>query len=115
MSNFISSIRNTSYLIPPSVDDWLPKGHLGRFIVEVVDGLDLSNLTRQYAGRGSRAHHPSTLLAILIYGYATGTFSSRKLERATYDSVAFRFIAAGSPPPKDKSWPREIRLAQADS
>jgi len=70
-------------------------------VVEVVDQLDLSNLTRAYAGRGSKAHHPATLLAILVYGYATGVFSSRKLERATYDSVAFRYLAAGSHPDHD--------------
>jgi transposase len=74
---------------------------LARFVVEVIDGLDLSNLTRQYAGRGSKAHHPATLLAILVYGYCTGVFSSRKLEMATFDSVAFRYIAAGSHPDHD--------------
>ena len=101
MSNFIATDRKTAYLLPPSVDDWLNEDHLARFVVEVIDGLDLSNLTRQYAGRGSKAHHPATLLAILVYGYATGVFSSRKLERATYDSVAFRFIAAGTHPDHD--------------
>ena len=101
MSNFIVADRKTDYLLPPSVDDWLNEGHLARFIVEVVDQLDLSNLTRQYAGRGSKAHHPALLLAILVYGYATGVFSSRKLERATYDSVAFRYIAAGTHPDHD--------------
>ena len=101
MSNFILTDRNTDYLLPPSVDDWLTQDHLARFVVEVIDGLDLSNLTRQYAGRGSKAHHPATLLAILVYGYCTGVFSSRKLEMATYDSVAFRYIAAGSHPDHD--------------
>lgn len=101
MSNFILTDRKTDYLLPPSVDDWLTQDHLARFVVEVIDGLDLSNLTRQYAGRGSKAHHPATLLAILVYGYATGVFSSRKLEMATYDSVAFRYIAAGSHPDHD--------------
>ena len=101
MSNFIVTDRKTDYLLPPSLDDWLNQDHLARFIVEVVDQLDLSQLTRQYAGRGSKAHHPATLLALLVYGYATGVFSSRKLERATYDSVAFRFIAAGSHPDHD--------------
>lgn len=101
MSNFIPTDRKTAYLLPPSVDDWLNEDHLARFVVEVIDGMDLSNLTRQYAGRGSKAHHPATLLAILVYGYATGVFSSRKLERATYDSVAFRFIAAGTHPDHD--------------
>src|ERR1035437_2368585 len=101
MSNFIITDRKTDYLLPRSVDDWLNEDHLARFVVEVVEQLDLSNLTRQYAGRGSKAHHPATLLAILVYGYATGVFSSRKLERATYDSVAFRYIAAGSHPDHD--------------
>ncbi len=101
MSNFILTDRKTDYLLPPSVDDWLTQDHLARFVVEVIDGLDLSNLTRQYAGRGSKAHHPATLLAILVYGYCTGVFSSRKLEMATHDSVAFRYIAAGSHPDHD--------------
>ncbi|OYW20039.1 MAG: IS5/IS1182 family transposase [Burkholderiales bacterium 12-64-5] len=101
MSNFILTNRKTDYLLPPSVDDWLTQDHLARFVVEVIDGLDLSRLTRQYAGRGSKAHHPATLLAIVVYGYCTGVFSSRKLEMATYDSVAFRYIAAGSHPDHD--------------
>jgi len=101
MSNFILTDRKTDYLLPPSVEDWLTQDHLARFVVEVIDGLDLTNLTRQYAGRGSKAHHPATLLAILVYGYSTGVFSSRKLEMATYDSVAFRYIAAGSHPDHD--------------
>ena len=101
MSNFILTDRKTDYLLPPSVDDWLTQDHLARFVVEVIDGLDLSELTRQYAGRGSKAHHPATLLAILVYGYSTGVFSSRKLEMATYDSVAFRYIAAESHPDHD--------------
>jgi transposase len=101
MSRFIIADRKTDFLMPPSLDDWLKQDHLARFIVEVIDNLDLSSLVRQYAGRGSKAHHPATLLAILVYGYANGIFSSRKLERATYDSVAFRYIAAGSHPDHD--------------
>ena len=101
MTNFILTDRKTDYLLPPSVDEWLTDDHLARFVVEVIDGLDLSSLTRQYAGRGSKAHHPATLLAIVVYGYSTGVFSSRKLEIATYDSVAFRYIAAGSHPDHD--------------
>ena len=101
MSNFIVADRKTDYLLPPSLDDWLNEDHLARFIVEVIDQLDLSKLTRQYAGRGSKAHHPATLLAILVYGYATGVFSSRKLEQASYDSVALRYIGAGNHPDHD--------------
>jgi transposase len=101
MSRFHPVDRQTSYLLPPSVEDWLPEGHLARFIVESVDGLDLSALEEAYSGRGSLAYHPSVMLSLLVYGYATGVFSSRKIERATYDSVAFRFIAAGSHPDHD--------------
>lgn len=101
MSRFLPVDRGTNYLLPPSVDDWLPEDHLARFVVEVIEQLDLSPLTNAYAGRGSKAHHPAMLLALLVYGYATGVFSSRKIERATYDSVAFRYIAANSHPDHD--------------
>ncbi len=93
--------RETLFLLPPSLDDWLPEGHLARFIVEIVAQLDLTLIKAAYAGRGSKAHHPEMLLALLFYGYATGVFSSRKLERATYDSVAFRYIAANDHPDHD--------------
>jgi len=83
------------------MEDCLNEDHLARFIVEVVDQLDLSDCTRQYAARGSATHHPATLLAVLVCGCATGIFSSRTLERATCDSVAFRFIAAGTHPDHD--------------
>jgi transposase len=101
MSRFVTVDRETDYLFPPSVSDWLPEDHLARFVVEVVDQLDLSELSRQYAGRGSKAHHPAVLLSLLIYGYATGVFSSRKIERATHDSVAFRYVAANTHPDHD--------------
>jgi transposase len=87
--------------MPPSVDEWLPERHLARFVVEVVDGLDLTDMSKTYRGSGSASYHPATLLSLLIYGCATGVFSSRKLERATYDSVAFRFIAANDHPDHD--------------
>ncbi|HEY8096679.1 MAG TPA: IS1182 family transposase [Methylobacter sp.] len=101
MSRFIQYDRNQQYLLPPSVDEWLPEGHLARFVVEVIDQLDLSKLTGRYSGSGSAAYHPSMMLALLVYGYASGTFSSRKIEWATYDSVAFRFIAANHHPDHD--------------
>src|SRR5215813_5807235 len=94
MSNFRDVDRQTGFLLPPSVDEWLPQRHLARFVVEVIDGLDLRALVGRYRGSGSASYHPSMLLGLLVYGYATGVFASRKLERATYDSVAFRFIAA---------------------
>src|ERR1700719_1417258 len=101
MSNFRAIDRETGFLLPPSIDEWLPEKHLARFVVEVIDGLDLSGMCKSYRGTGSACYHPALLLGILVYGYATGVFSSRKLERATYDSVAFRFIAANDHPDHD--------------
>lgn len=98
MSRFIPVDRQSSYLFAPSVEDWLPENHLARFIVEVIERLDPSELTRQYAARGSAAHHPAVLLGWLIHGYATGLPLSRKIERASYDSVALRYIAANTHP-----------------
>jgi transposase len=101
MSNFRAVDRGTAYLLPPSVDEWLPADHLARFVVEIVEQLDFSPLTQQYRGSGSEAYHPQMLAALMLYGYATGTYSSRKIEQACYDSVAFRFIAANTHPDHD--------------
>jgi transposase len=101
MTNFRPIDRQTDFLMPPSVDEWLPQGHLARFVVEVIDSRDLSAMSKSHRGSGSASYHPAVLLSLLVYGYATGVFSSRKLERATYDSVAFRFIAANDHPDHD--------------
>jgi transposase len=101
MSNFRPINRDTGFLLPPSVDEWLPQRHLARFVVEVIDGLDLSELQKAYRGSGSTPYHPAMLLGLLVYGYATGVFSSRAIERATYDSVAFRFLAGNEHPDHD--------------
>ena len=98
---FVSCDRKTSYLLPPSLQDWLPEGHLAHFVVEIVEQLDLHHIKAAYAGRGSQPYHPEILVALLFYGYATGVFSSRKLERSTYDSVAFRYLAANTHPDHD--------------
>src|ERR1039458_10086936 len=101
MSNFRPINRDTGFLLPPSVDEWLPQRHLARFVVEVIDGLDLSELVKAYRGSGSAPYHPAMLLGLLVYGYSTKVFSSRAIERATYDSVAFRFIAGNEHPDHD--------------
>jgi transposase len=101
MSRFKPVDRKTASQMPPSLEDWLPENHLARFIVEVVEGLDLGVFINRYAKGGGTAYHPGMLLSLLLYGYATGTFSSRRIERATYDSVAFRYIAAGEHPDHD--------------
>jgi transposase len=93
--------RETPMRLPPVVQDWLPERHLARYVVDVINSLDLSAMEQAYAGRGSVAFHPKVLLALLIYAYATGLFSSRKIEAATRDSLACRFITCGLHPDHD--------------
>jgi len=101
MNRFQPIDRGTGYLLPPSLEDWLPEDHLARFVADVVEQLDLRELTSQYRGGGALAYHPALLLGLLIYGYATGVHSSRKIEQATYDSIAFRYLAANTHPDHD--------------
>ncbi len=76
-TKFIQSNRKQAYLLPPSVDEWLPKDHLARYIVEIADQLDLESIYKEYNGNsGKEAYDPKVLLSLLFYGYATGTFSS---------------------------------------
>ena len=98
---FVPIDRDTPYLFPPCVQDYLPEDHLARFVVEIVDRLSLGHLFEAYTGRGSKAYPPAMMVALLFYGYATGVFSSRKLEKATYDSVAFRYICGNTNPDHD--------------
>ena len=81
--------------------DCLPPDHLARFVVDSVAQLDLSALYGQYGTRGGEPYAPEVLLGLLLYGYATGVFSSRKIERATYEAVPFRFIAGNLHPDHD--------------
>jgi len=101
IQKFIPTNREQQYLFPPSIQDWLPEEHLARFIVDIVSQLNLQPLSDTYAGKGFKAYHPEIMLSLLFYGYATGIFSSRKIEKATYDSVAFRFISANTHPDHD--------------
>ena len=93
--------RDQGFILPPDMNDWLPKDHLARYIVSIVEQLDLSSICKRYSFKGRKGIHPSVLLSLLFYGYATGVFSSRKIERATYDSVAFRFISGNTHPDHD--------------
>ena len=95
---------NQAYLLPPSLQDWLPEGHLARFVAEVVEALDLSAIYAKYAagdGRGLAAYDPRMIVRVLIYGYCRGVASSRRMERATYEDVAFRYLAADQHPDHD--------------
>jgi transposase len=83
------------------VTEALPEEHLARFVVSVVSLLDLGNIYGQYANVGGKAIAPEVLLGLLVYGYASGVFSSRKIERATYEHLAFQYVAGGLHPDHD--------------
>jgi transposase len=100
-TKFLFYDRETMYLVPPSVDEWLPKKHIARFVVEIIDQLDLSAIENDYSLYGRKAYPVKIMFGLLIYGYATGVFSSRKIEQATYESVPFRYIAANMHPDHD--------------
>ncbi len=101
MRKFITADRHQISLLPPSIEEWLPENHLARFVVEVVEELDLSSIKASYGKTGGAPYAPQLMLGLLFYGYATGVFSSRKLEQASYDSVAFRFICGNHHPDHD--------------
>ena len=85
------------FLLPPSLQDWLPEDHLARFIAELVVGLDVSRIYGFYGrrdGRGKAAYHPVTMVRLLLYGYCVGVMSSRRIERAACEDLAFRYLAA---------------------
>jgi transposase len=89
--------------LPPSLHDWLPEGHLARFVADVVKELDLGAVYRSYEGdgRGLAAYQPSMMVRLLLYGYCQGVVSSRKIEKATHEDVAFRYLAADTHPDHD--------------
>lgn len=84
-----------------TIGDCLPPDHVARFVVKTVSSLDLGEIYRQYGPVGGEPIAPQILLGLLFYGYATGTFSSRKIEKATYEYIPFRFIAGGLHPDHD--------------
>jgi transposase len=90
-------------LLPPDLRDWLPEGHLARFVAEVIGEMDLSTIFAAYEGdgRGQAAYHPQMMAGLLIYGYCVGIFSSRRIERATFEDVAFRFLSGDQHPDHD--------------
>lgn len=95
---------NQPFLVPPSLQDWLPENHLARFVADVTNELDLNRVYAEYErsdGRGLSAYHPLLLTRLLLYGYSIGMTSSRAIERATYDNVAFRYLAADQHPDHD--------------
>lgn len=92
------------FLLPPALQEWLPEDHLARFIAEVADTLDLAEIYAHYErkdGRGLAAYHPLMLTRVLLYAYATGRASSRKIEQATHEDIGFRYLAANQHPDHD--------------
>lgn len=100
-ARFISIDRETPLLLPPDMRDWVPENHLSQFILDAVDQIDTSSAKVNHRGCGSQQYPPRMLLALLIYSYSSGIFSSRAIERATYDSVAVRVLCADTHPDHD--------------
>jgi transposase len=98
--NFLSCDREQDFLMPPSVRDWLPDGHLAWYLLDVVERLDLEAFYREYRadGSGRPAHDPAMMVALLLYAYCVGERSSRRIERRCVEDVAFRVIAANRAP-----------------
>ena len=103
MKSFRTFDLGQTLLLSPDLRDWLPEGHLARFVAEMVGELDLSAIFAGYDGdgRGQAAYHPQMMAGLLIYGYCVGIFSSRRMERATFEDVAFRFLSGDQHPDHD--------------
>ena len=97
---FLGCDREQVFLLPPSVDDWLPADHFARFVIAIVEEMDLGAFYADYRadGRGRPAHDPAMMVALLVYAYARGQRSSRVIERACIEDIAFRVIAANRRP-----------------
>jgi transposase len=100
-ARFVSVDRETPMLLPPDLRDWVPEDDLVHFVIEAVDRLPLEKFRVNHWGTGDAQFPPHMMLALLIYCYANGIFSSRKIERATYRDVAVRYLTAGTHPDHD--------------
>jgi len=98
--NFLPCDRDQAYLLPPSLKDWLPEGHLAWFVLDAVEQIDLSEFYKKYRrdGVGNSAFHPSMMVALLIYSYCTGERSSRKIETRCQTDVAYKVVTANQYP-----------------
>jgi transposase len=98
--NFLACDRDQVLLLPPDLGEWLPAGHLARFVIETVSELDLSGVYGYYRqdGRGRPAHEPAMMVALVLYAYAVGVTSSRAIERRCVEDVAFRVISTNQQP-----------------
>jgi transposase len=101
MSNFVDCERDQAFLLPPDLRDWIPEDDLAHFVIEAVERVEMSAFKVNHRGTGSAQYHPRMMLALLIYCYANGIFSSRRIERATRRDIGVRFVAANVHPDHD--------------
>ena len=99
-TSYVPYQPDQQYLLPCALQEWLPQGHLAYFISDTIDSLNLSAFHARYAGGGSRNQpfHPAMMVKVLVYAYATGVFSSRKIARKLHEDVAFRVLGAANFP-----------------
>ena len=116
-ARYVTVDRDTPMLLPPSLQDWVPQDHLVHFVIDAVEQLDLSAARINQRGSGSEQYPPATMLALLVYSYATGTFASRRIEQSSFDNVAVRFLCADTHPDHDTicAFRRENRTLLADA
>jgi transposase len=100
-ARFVNIDRDTPLLLPPDLRQWIPEDHLAHYILDAVEGLPLTTLRVNERGTGDAQYPPRMLLGLLLYCYASGTFSSRQIERATYTDVAVRFLSGDTHPDHD--------------
>jgi transposase len=117
MVKFVDSERDQAFLLPPDLRDWIPEDDLAHFVIEAVERVEMSAFKVNHRGTGSAQYHPRMMLALLIYCYANGIFSSRRIERATYRDIGVRFVAANAHPDHDTiaTFRRENFSAVAES
>ena len=101
MSNFVDCDRDQAFLLPPDLRDWIPADDLAHFVIEAVERVALGAFKVNHRGTGSAQYHPRMMLALLIYCYANGIFSSRRIERATHRDIGVRLVAANLQPDHD--------------
>ena len=117
MNKFVDCERDQAFLLPPDLRDWIPEDDLAHFVIEAVERVEMSAFKVNHRGTGSAQYHPRMMLALLIYCYANGIFSSRRIERATHRDIGVRFVAANVHPDHDTiaTFRRENFAAVAES
>ena len=101
MSKFVDCERDQAFLLPPDLRDWIPEDDLAHFVIAAVERVDLGAFKVNHRGTGWAQYHPRMMLSLLIYCYANGIFSSRRIERATHRDIGVRFVAANQHPDHD--------------